>query len=517
MLDVSRRLGGLLVDRHLLSRDALERALNRESDTGLPLPRILIDEGLVREEDLLRAVAEQVGMEFIDLDNVLFDPDALELDAIDEVLTLGAIPVRYEGNALVVAVADPFDSALKDKLEQATGSQVELALSSQEMLDRAAQFLFGKETQDTADEEVQEEPASFSHLHVNQMLRDLVSAGGSDLHITAGTSPQIRVNGVLTPLDSYPIMTPAGLRELVYSFLTESQRNKLEENRELDTSHPVADVGRFRTNVFFQRDAIGAVFRAIPNEVQTIDELGLPPVLKEFATYARGLVLVTGPTGHGKSTTLASIIDMINQDRAEHILTIEDPIEFVHNHKSSVVNQREVGSDTGSFSDALRHALRQDPDVILVGEMRDLETISTALTAAETGHLVFATLHTRDAAQTVDRVIDVFPAYQQQQIRVQLASSLQAIASQQLLVSRDNAGRVAAVEVLVATPAIRALIRDAKNHQITSSLQAGGRYGMQTMDQALADLVRTGRVSYEKALDRCTNIEDFQRIMGRVA
>ncbi|MFQ5966295.1 MAG: PilT/PilU family type 4a pilus ATPase [Acidimicrobiia bacterium] len=514
MLDVSRRLGGLLVDRRLLTKDSLESALSREQETGRPLPKILIEEGLVREEDLLRAVAEQVGMEFIDLDNILFDPAALEAVPVDKVLELGAIPVRYEGGVLVVAVADPFDGALKAKLEEATGGRVELGLSSQDMLYRAAQFLFGKDV-DSGPE--QEEVGSPKHFHVNHMLTDLVSQGGSDLHLTVGTRPQIRLNGTLRSLEGYPVMTPAQLRELVYAFLTESQRNRLEEKRGLDTSHPVAEAGRFRVNVFFQRDAIGAVFRAIPDNVQSIEGLGLPPVLKEFATFARGLVLVTGPTGHGKSTTLAALIDIINQERAEHILTIEDPIEFVHNHKRSVVNQREVGSDTESFGDALRHALRQDPDVILVGEMRDLETISTALTAAETGHLVFATLHTRDAAQTVDRIIDVFPAHQQQQIRVQLASSLQAIASQQLLVTSDSRGRLAAVEVLVATPGIRALIRDGKTHQIASSLQAGGRYGMQTMDQALAELVRRGQVSFETALDRCANVEDFQRIIGRVA
>ncbi len=509
MLDVSRKLGGLLVDRRLLSKDALEEALAREAETGQPFAKLVVSEGLVREEDLLRTVAEQVGMEFIDLDSALFDPDATTAAPVDELLGMGAVPVRFEEGVLVVAVADPFDTDLRTRLEQATGGSVDLGLSSREMLDRASHFLFGKGVPDP-------EPRP-ERLHINHLLRELVARRGSDLHLTAGSHPQIRVDGTLQPLDDLPVLAPAELKELVYAIITESQRKKLEDQLELDTSHPLPGVGRFRVNVFFQRDAIGAVFRAIPSEVQTLEELGLPPVVAEFASYPRGLVLVTGPTGSGKSTSLAAVIDLINQRRADHILTIEDPIEFVHRHKRSVINQREVGSDTKSFANALRHAMRQDPDVILVGELRDLETISTALTAAETGHLVFATLHTQDAAQTVDRIIDVFPAHQQQQIRVQLASSLQAIASQQLLATSDGRGRVPAVEVLVAIPAVRAMIRDGKNHQIPTAMQAGGRYGMQTMDQALADLVRRGRVSFETALDRCAHAEDLQRLLGRVA
>ena len=270
-------------------------------------------------------------------------------------------------------------------------------------------------------------------------------------------------------------------------------------------------------NVFFQRDSIGAVFRAIPTEIKGLPELGIPTVVGEFADYPRGLVLVTGPTGSGKSTTLAAIIDLINQRRSGHILTVEDPIEFVHRHKKSIVNQREVGSDTLGFAQALKHALRQDPDVILVGEMRDLETIATALTAAETGHLVLATLHTQDTSQTIDRIIDVFPAHQQQQVRVQLASTLQAVITQQLVETRDNTSRVPAVEVLIATPAIRNLIRDAKTHQITTALQAGGKFGMQTMDQSLAHLVRNHKITMAEALERCMNTEDLQRLVGRVA
>jgi twitching motility protein PilT len=270
-------------------------------------------------------------------------------------------------------------------------------------------------------------------------------------------------------------------------------------------------------NVYFQRDSIGAAFRAIPTDIKTLQQLGIPNSVGELADLQRGLVLVTGPTGSGKSTTLASLIDMVNSKRACHILTVEDPIEFLHVHKQAIVNQREVGADTLGFGPALKHALRQDPDVILVGELRDLETISTALTAAETGHLVFATLHTQDAPQTIDRIVDVFPSHQQQQVRVQLASTIQAILTQQLVPLRSGKGRVPAVEVMIATSGIRNLIRESKNHQITTAMQAGGKHGMQTMDQALADLVRRNLVSYAVAVERCMNLEDFQRLAGRMA
>jgi twitching motility protein PilT len=263
-----------------------------------------------------------------------------------------------------------------------------------------------------------------------------------------------------------------------------------------------------------QRDAIGAVFRVIPFEIKTIDELGLPPVVAELARYQRGFVVVTGPTGSGKSTTLASMVDVVNTERAGHIMTVEDPIEFLHKHKSCIVNQREIGADTHGFADALKHVLRQDPDVILVGEMRDLETIGTAITAAETGHLVFATLHTQDAPQTIDRIIDVFPPHQQQQVRVQLSTTLQGVVTQQLIPTADGNGRVAAIEVMVTTPAIRNLIREGKVHQIYSAMQAGGRFGMQTMDMSLAAHVKAGRITQQLAFERCHDPEELTRLMG---
>jgi twitching motility protein PilT len=358
-------------------------------------------------------------------------------------------------------------------------------------------------------EEVEKEPS------LAEFLIAVIEREGSDLHLTAGLPPMIRVHGDLRPLKGYRKLQPKDLQEIVYSMLTQKQREIFEERLELDVSYSLPGRARFRVNVFQQRDSVGAVMRLIPFDIKSMDELGLPSVVSEFAGLRRGLVLVTGITGSGKSTTLASLLDIINQERAEHIMTVEDPIEFLHRHKKAVVNQREVGTDTHGFGEALKHVLRQDPDVILVGEMRDLETISTALTAAETGHLVFATLHTQDAPQSVDRIIDVFPPHQQQQIRIQLAGTLAGVVSQQLMPRRDGKGRIAAVEVLIATSAVKNLIREGKTHQIYTSIQVGGKFGMQVMDQHLAELVKTNMVTYEAALERAHHVEEFNRLVGK--
>jgi twitching motility protein PilT len=317
-------------------------------------------------------------------------------------------------------------------------------------------------------------------------------------------------------LEDYPILSDTDTREIVYSILSGDQRQRLETNWQLDFAYSIPGHARFRVNAYFQRGAIGAAFRLIPFGLTTIDQLGLPAVVHDLARKPRGFVLVTGPTGSGKSTSLAAMIDEINATREEHIMTIEDPIEFLHGHKKCLVNQRELGSDAQSFADALKAALRQDPDVILVGEMRDLETISTALTAAETGHLVFATLHTQDTAQTVDRIIDVFPPEQQGQVRVQLSVALQGIMTQQLLPLADGSGRVAACEVLVPNPAVRNLIREGKSHQIYSVLQTGGAQGMQTMDAALSQLVRAGKITRQLAESRAHSVEELKRLIGGV-
>jgi twitching motility protein PilT len=360
-----------------------------------------------------------------------------------------------------------------------------------------------------------EEGSDFEAGLLTDLLIEVLDRGASDLHITAGARPTIRIHGSLLALDDRPIMTPPTLQRMIYAVLTQRQREKFEEALELDFAYAVPGKARFRVNVYRQRDAVGAAFRLIPFEIKPLEDLGIPPSVANFASLPRGFVLVTGPTGSGKSTTLASLVDLANRNRRDHIMTVEDPIEFLHRHKSCLVNQREVGEDTWSFQNALKHVLRQDPDIILVGEMRDLETISVALTAAETGHLVFATLHTQDAAQTIDRVIDVFPPHQQQQIRVQLAGALQGVVCQTLAKTKDGNGRAVATEVLVATPAIRNLIREGKTHQIYSALQAGARHGMHTMDQHLAELVKAGQISYETGQEKCHHIEDFNRLSGR--
>jgi twitching motility protein PilT len=351
-------------------------------------------------------------------------------------------------------------------------------------------------------------------LDFAEVLMQVVERRASDLHLTAGAAPMVRVRGRLTPLEGYPVLTPTDTREIVYSILSNAQRQALENNWQLDFAYQMPGRARFRVNAYLQRSSLGAAFRLIPFEVTPLETLGLPPAVAEFAKKPRGLVLVTGPTGSGKSTTLASVIDVINATREEHIMTIEDPIEFLHRHKRCIINQRELGSDAKSCADALKAALRQDPDVILVGEMRDLETISTAITAAETGHLVFATLHTQDTPQTIDRIIDVFPSGQQGQVRAQLAVALQGIMTQMLLPTADGAGRCVATEVLIPTPAVRNLIRESKSHQIYSVLQTGASHGMQTMDSSLAQLARAGKISRQLAESRAHAPDDIGRLIG---
>ncbi len=352
-------------------------------------------------------------------------------------------------------------------------------------------------------------------LSLDTVLREMVRLGASDVHLTVGAPPMVRVSGSLHALPGFSVNDGESLRRVLYSILTQRQRERFENDLELDLSYSVRGLARFRVNLYQQRESLGAALRVIPYEIKALEDLGIPPIVASFAGLPRGLVLVTGPTGSGKSTTLASIVDLANRSREDHIVTVEDPIEFLHRHKRCIVNQREVGQDTWSFANALKHVLRQDPDIILIGEMRDLETISVALTAAETGHLVFATLHTQDAAQTIDRIIDVFPAEQQGQVRTQLGASLQGVVCQTLCKRQHGAGRVVATEVLIATPAIRNLIREGKTHQIYSTMQAGSKQGMHTMDQHLADLVRTGKITYEVGLEKCHHMEDFNRLTGR--
>ncbi|MEW6027286.1 MAG: type IV pilus twitching motility protein PilT [Planctomycetota bacterium] len=352
-------------------------------------------------------------------------------------------------------------------------------------------------------------------VSLEELLLLLVKKGGSDLHITAGIPPRIRVDGQLINTENEPL-TSDDTQKMIYGLLNTNQISKFEKELELDMSFGIESIGRFRTNVFRQRGAVGAVMRLIPYQIKTFEQLGLPrKTCEDLCNTLKGLVLVTGATGSGKSTTLASMIDFINTTYKGHILTVEDPVEFLHKHKSCVVNHREVGADTHDFTSALKRALRQDPDVVLIGEMRDLETTEAALTISETGHLVFGTLHTSDCVQTINRIIDIFPAHQQQQVRTQLSFTLQAVFAQQLLPKAEGKGRVLASELMIATPAIRANIRDSKIHQVYSAIQTGGKLGMRTMNQALLDLYKARQITYDTAMAYTSDPDDLKRIFEK--
>jgi len=515
MQTTSRKVGEFLVNRKVLSKDALEYALRKEEDSGVPLAKILGSEGIVGERDLVAAFADQLNLPFWDPTTTPVSPLVEGMIPADIAQKHGVVALATEGDALILATDDPLDEATLELISQVTGWRARPCLATRADIHGALAAMYGPGADGAA--------GSFTVLdsrpvavNVDQMLRGLVERGGSDLHLTAGLPPMIRLDGDLQALEGFEVLIPSKIRDIVYEILSQKVRERFENNLELDTSHVIPGVGRFRVNVFQQRDAVGAVFRAIPFEILSLDQLGMPGSVRQFAELPRGLVLVTGPTGSGKSTTLAALIDIINSSSPVHIMSVEDPIEFLHQHKTAVVNQREVGEDTKSFAEALKHVLRQDPDVILVGEMRDLETISTALTAAETGHLVFATLHTQDAPQSIDRMIDVFPAHQQQQIRTQLATTIQGIVTQQLLPRANGRGRAVACEILVATSAVRNLVREGKTYQIYSAMQAGGKYGMVTMDQSLAQLVNKGVIDVRVAEERCANPQDLRRLIESV-
>jgi twitching motility protein PilT len=358
-------------------------------------------------------------------------------------------------------------------------------------------------------------PEEPENPHIDDLLRIMIDRGGSDLHLTVGSPPGIRLRGEIVPLENAQPLQPRDTMDMILSLLSEEQRRRFETELELDFAYSIPGVSRFRANVFQQRNSMGAVFRVIPIEIPTLEDLGLPKVCRFLADRPRGLVLVTGPTGSGKSTTLAAMIDHINETRPLHIVTLEDPIEFMHRNKQAYVNQREVGEDTHSFAAALKRVLRQDPDVILVGEMRDLETISAAITAAETGHLVLATLHTTGGPATVDRIIDVFPPHQQQQVRMQLSGTLEGVLSQVLLRSTDGRSRVMAMEIMLGVPAISNLIREGKTHQMPTIIQGGASLGMQTLDQHLKTLLQAGKVTFEEAISKAQSPRELAQMVGR--
>jgi twitching motility protein PilT len=533
----SDQLAQALVQGGYETESNLAPLLAESRATGQPLATLLIGRNLALPGVVVGALAHLAQLPAVDLAAMTPSPEAREAmpDAVAE--QYGAVALQFDGNVLAVAFSEPPSQEDVDALASTLGYRVTPVLADPTVIAQLLGWGNGSvpppgpaptsplvDTVGPSDDEpvaskveqllergIPVEVGSDSvPLHIDDLLRYAVAVGASDLHLTASQPGAIRLHGAIRPIEGCPVFNNETIRDMVFGILPASQRERFEAEKELDTSHSIAGVGRFRVNVSLQRGTVAAALRPIPHEMPEFDSLGIPDAVKAFTDLRRGLVLVTGPTGSGKSTTLASLIDIINRTKPLHIVTIEDPIEFLHDHKRSIITQREIGEDTDSFAEALRRVLRQDPDVILVGELRDLETISTALTAAETGHLVFATLHTQDAPQTIDRVIDVFPTNQQEQIRVMLAATLEGVVTQQLIVTAAGTGRVPCSEVLVCTSAMRNLIRQSKTHQIYSLMQVGGSFGMQTMDQGLAALVKQGVISEAIAYDRSSNEEDLR-------
>jgi len=520
----SIRLARALVAGGYATETNLAPLLTESQTIGRPLGTLLIERQFVPPGVVVGALAQLANLPAVDLAAVVPDPQAAAVLPEWAAREHGAVALRLDGNQVAVAFGEPPSDEVVQTISSLTGLRVTPMLADPTLI---ADMVVSGRGAPGAPPTLSAEPTTVRGagapdipapavageaipLHIDDLLRYAVSVGASDLHLTAQMPANIRLHGAIRAIEGCPKLGNETIREMVFGILPASQRERFEAELELDTSHSIAGVGRFRLNVSLQRGTVAAALRPIPHEMPAFDSLGIPDTIKSFTELRRGLVLVTGPTGSGKSTTLASLIDIINRTKPLHIVTVEDPIEFLHDHKRSIINQREIGEDTFSFAESLRRVLRQDPDVILVGELRDLETISTALTAAETGHLVFATLHTQDAPQTVDRIIDVFPTSQQEQIRVMLAATLEGVVTQQLIMNSEGTGRVACCEVLVCTSAIRNLIRMSKTHQIYSLMQTGGSYGMQTMDQGLARLVREGLISESVAYDRSRNEDDLR-------
>jgi twitching motility protein PilT len=533
----STRLAQALVQGGYETESNLAPLLAESRATGEPLAVLLISRNLALPGVVVGALAHLAQLPAVDLGAVTPSGDAAQALPEDVASEFEAVALQIDDGVLAVAFGEPPSQEDLEAVSSRVGYPINPVLADPVLITQSLRSGGGSATTQGAtvasmpvpNGATPERPSGvptvqnlLEHgipaaatngnvaLHIDDLLRFAVSVGASDLHLTAQMPGSIRVHGAIRPIEGCPPLDNETLRDMVFGILPASQRERFEAENELDTSHSIAGLGRFRVNVSMQRGTVAAALRPIPHEMPEFDSLGLPEPVKSFTDLRTGLVLVTGPTGSGKSTTLASLIDIINRTKPLHIVTVEDPIEFLHPHKQSIVTQREIGEDTSSFAEALRRVLRQDPDVILVGELRDLETISTALTAAETGHLVFATLHTQDAPQTIDRIIDVFPTNQQEQIRVMLAGTLEGVVTQQLIVNADGTGRVPCSEVLMCTSAIRNLIRQSKTHQIYSLMQVGGSFGMQTMDQGLARLVKEGLISESIAYDRSANEEDLR-------
>ncbi len=542
----ARRLAHSIVSDGYATDAEVAPVLSEATDRGSSFPALLISRDVTSQEVVLGLLSQLTRLPVVDLDHDRPSDQALASTPVTVAREYGAVGYRLDGDQLTTAFGDPPDEDDVRALSVLVGHVVVPVLANPIAIERVLASIEPPQpapppppvvangsapampgpgvgngsahgpsnsgrsgTLHASPNQPEAEP-----LHLDDLLRYAVSVGASDLHVTTGLPACIRLHGAIRPIEGCPVLNNEMIRDMVFGILPQTMRERFEAEKELDTSHSIVDVGRFRVNVFQQRGTVAAAMRAIPHEIPPFEVLGIPESIRSFTDMRHGLVLVTGPTGSGKSTTLASLVDIINRNKPLHIVTVEDPIEFLHTHKRAMVNQREVGQDTMSFSEALRRVLREDPDVILVGEMRDLETISMALTAAETGHLVFGTLHTQDAPQTIDRIIDVFPSNQQDQIRTMLAGSLEGVVTQQLLLNADGTGRLAACEVMICTSAIRNLVRSAKTHQIYSLMQTGGQYGMQTMDQGLAKLVKTGRITEAVAFDRCRSEEDLRNHMN---
>lgn len=521
----SRRLGEFLVSRRVLSRDTLDELLAREAADGIHLSHLLVLDHIVSEQDLMAAVASELGVPFVDLAEQSILPDVWGI--VPEDLARGYLAVALERRptGLVVALDDPGEEQVITALEADLGEAVVPVVAVRDELVRLIEQMYGPGLEEGGDAKAwADEPVSAAAspgaparpgrgVQLEPLLDEVLRVGGSDLHLTVGAPPVVRVQGELRRLPGAPALNGSEVRRLVLGVLTQRQRERFLEVGELSTSHAIPGKGRFRVSAFVQRDSVGAVLRLVPAEIPSIDDLGLPDEVAGWTQLRRGLVLVCGPHGSGISTTLAALVDTINRERAAHILTIEEPIEFLHRHHKGIVNQREVGEDTASFESGLRHALRQDPDVLVVGELPDLESIRLALGAAETGHLVLATLRTMDAVQTVERIVDVFPADQQQQVRVQLATTLRGIVVQQLVPAVDD-GVALATEVLLPTAPVVECIRSGDSANLAKAILGGATSGMGTMDQSLAALVQDGIVDPEVASDRAVDPTELHYLLS---